>query len=315
LLCRTKPSKDEEIILGLGGCSASLIELNFNSDVVWRYDDPMLHHDYVRLSNGNTVVLLFRPLPEDAIVSVKGGYITEEDPSQMLGDIIREVSPAGTTLREWDISEALVTDEDIICPLEHRREWTHANSLNLTPSGDFLVSFRNTSTVGIIDRESSAYVWKWGPGHISHQHHATFLDNGNVLLFDNGSHSKGVERSRVIEVDPKSNQIKWEFTETPPVFFYSSHIGGAERQPNGNTLVCEGAFGRIFEITSDGEVVWEFVNPFHYPDERTGELTNMAFRAHKYGLESPVLRGMELDYNQYGDINAWYGASNKKFGL
>ena len=44
--------------------------------------------------------------------------------------------------------------------------------------------------------------------------------------------------------------------------FYSSHISGAQRLPNGNTLICEGRTGRIFEITAQGEVVWEYVNPY-----------------------------------------------------
>ena len=306
LLCRTKPSTDVELVQNLGGSSAALLEINWDSEVIWRYDDPMLHHDFVRLSNGNTLALLFAPLDEKTTKKIQGGYVSEEDPATILGDLIREISPDGDTVSEWNISEILSYEEDVICPLEHRREWTHANCINLTPDGDFLVSFRNTSTIGIIGKESGQFLWKWGPGEVWHQHHPTFLDNGNILLFDNGSHSKGADRSRVIEVDPKNGEVKWEYTETPPMAFYSFHISSAERLANGNTLICEGAFGRIFEVTEKGDVVWEYVNPFQTPDLRTGAPSNMVFRAHKYGPHDPAILGRDLNPEKYANLNKMY---------
>ena len=61
-----------------------------------------------------------------------------------------------------------------------------------------------------------------GPGNISHQHHPTMLDNGHILLFDNGSHhTRPVPYSRVIEVDSATNQIKWEYKADPPFSFFS----------------------------------------------------------------------------------------------
>ena len=299
-----------ELVQNLGGSSAALLEINWDSEVIWRYDDPMLHHDFVRLSNGNTLALLFDPLDENTTKKVQGGYVSEEDPPTILGDLIREISPDGDTVREWNISESLSYDEDVICPLEHRREWTHANCINLTPDGDFLVSFRNTSTIGIIGKESGRFLWKWGPGEVWHQHHPTFLGNGNILLFDNGSHSKGADRSRVIEVDPKNGEVKWEYTETPPMAFYSFHISSAERLANGNTLICEGAFGRIFEVTEKGDVVWEYVNPFQTPDLRTGAPSNMVFRAHKYGSHDPAILGRDLNPEKYANLNKMYSGAS-----
>lgn len=306
LLCRTRPPKDVEIVKGLGGSSSSILEMDWNSNVVWRYDDPMIHHDFVRMDNGNTLLLLFEPLDPMTANNVQGGYPSDDDPETILGDLIREVDSKGHTIREWKISESLSFEDDVICPLEHRREWSHGNSLNLTPLGDFLVSFRNISTIGIIGRTSGEFLWKWGPGEVWHQHHPTFLDNGRILLFDNGSHSKGADRSRVIEVDPESGQVEWEFTETPPMAFYSFHISSAERLPNGNTLICEGAFGRIFEVTKDCEVIWEYVNPFQCPDMRTGAPTNMVFRSHRYGYEHPSIVDRHLDHEKYRNLNKLY---------
>ena len=307
LLARTKPPEDVDIVKGLGGSSSSLIEMDWDSEIVWEYKDPMLHHDYTRLPNGNTGALLFKELDEDISRQVKGGHPREDDPKTILGDVIREIGTGGETVNEWEIYSELDFDEDVICPLEHRREWTHANSLNLMPNGDFLVSFRNISTVGIISRETGEFVWKWGPGNVFHQHHPTVLENGNILIFDNGSHSQGMDRSRVIEVNPVTNEIEWEYTETPALALYSFHISSAERLDNGNTLICEGAFGRIFEVTKNGRVVWEYINPFYAPDLRSGDPTNMVFRAHRYSPEHPSLEGRDLNPDIYKNINRLYG--------
>ena len=110
--------------------------------------------------------------------------------------------------------------------------------------------------VGIIDRASGAFKWKWGRDTISHQHHATYLETGKILIFDNGAHRRNAPSySRIIEVDPESDEITWEYKGDPLVAFNSFALSSAQRLPNGNTLICEGVHGRIFEITSEGETV------------------------------------------------------------
>jgi hypothetical protein len=54
-------------------------------------------------------------------------------------------------------------------------------------------------------------------------------------------------------------------------------------------LICEGQWGRIFEVTPDKEVVWEYVSPFMGPD-RHGDLSNEIFRAYRYRPDSPQIR-------------------------
>ena len=43
--------------------------------------------------------------------------------------------------------------------------------------------------------------------------------------------------------------------------FSSETCGAVQRLPNGNTLIVETQFGRAFEVTREGETVWEFVSP------------------------------------------------------
>ncbi len=54
----------------------------------------------------------------------------------------------------------------------------------------------------------------------------------------------------------------WTYTATDSISFYSSFISGAHRMKNGNTFINEGAKARFFEVTSDGKIVWEYLNPY-----------------------------------------------------
>ena len=67
------------------------------------------------------------------------------------------------------------------------------------PDGNILTSFRILDTVGIIDKASGDFKWKWGRGELGHQHDPNLLDNGNILIFDNGWHTVPVLSSTRFE--------------------------------------------------------------------------------------------------------------------
>ena len=307
LLLRTHPPQTEGEER-FGGASGAILELDWDSNVVWAFRNSMLHHDFQRLPNGNTLVLLWEPMPDEFRDRVVGGYETDDDPREMLGDLVQEITPDGSTVYEWKSWEHLSDEDDVICFLERRRERTHQNALNVTSDGDLLVSFRQPSTVGIVEKSSGEFKWKWGPGEVNHQHHPTYLDNGRVLMFDNGCHRRGASRSRIVEVDPATNQIAWEYQGAPDISFYSYNISSAERQPNGNTLICEGAPGRIFEVTPEKAIVWEYINPYFgdAPSRGPANSVNGVFRAHRYGPDHPGLQGKALDSARYGTVNQLY---------
>ncbi|MCI0789887.1 MAG: aryl sulfotransferase, partial [Chloroflexi bacterium] len=87
--------------------------------------------------------------------------------------------------------------------------------------------------------------------------------------------------SRVVEIDPSSNQIVWEYADNPAYNFFSPYISGARRLPNGNTLITEGMFGRMFQVTPEGDVVWEYINP-HFHEDAENAVVNRVFRATHY---------------------------------
>ena len=82
-----------------------------------------------------------------------------------------------------------------------------------------------------------------------------------MLLFDNFGGMRA-DASRVLELDPFTQEVVWRYGEREGQGIFSQSNGGAQRLPNGNTLVVESNAGRAIEVTSGGETVWEYVNPF-----------------------------------------------------
>ena len=281
-------------------------ELDWDSRLVWEYHDPSLRR-HNRLPNGNNLLLLQRDrISTELTHRVRGGFSTPSDPERMAGDQVVEVSPDGTEVSVWRSVDHLDPETDMICPLERRDAWGGANDLTASPNGStFLISFRVLDTVALVDRSTGEITWKWGQGIISHQHHPTYLENGNVLLLDNGSHRRGLSYSRVVEVDPSASEIVWQYQGSPMVSFFTHFTGGAQRLPNGNTLITEGQTGRLFEVTLGGEIVWEFVSPFFVPSQ--WGMANAVFRAHRYGPDHPALRDRDLDPSRLSNLNSLYG--------
>lgn len=157
---------------------------------------------------------------------------------------------------------------------------------------------RDTNIIAIISRTTGEFTWKLGPdytrpeyrefGQIIGQHHAHIIPQGlpgegNLLVFDNGGFAGYGEPnpgapigeynalrpySRVLEIDPVTFELKWEYSAKTAgygyhhhYYFYSPFVSSAQRLPNGNTLICEGDSKRIIEVTTDCTTVWEYVMP------------------------------------------------------
>lgn len=129
----------------------------------------------------------------------------------------------------------------------------------LCKKGDLLISARQLDLIGIVDVEKEQLIWTWGPGNLSRQHQPTLLENGNIMIYDNG-----LERgySRIVELEPFTKKIVWQYKANPPEQFYSPTGGGCQRLPNGNTLITEEYKGRVFEITKSGQIIWEYYTPY-----------------------------------------------------
>ena len=303
--------------VGSWGLGAGIIELDWEGNEIWKYVDRYQSHSFWRMDNGNTMICRITKVPDELSPVLKGGLPGSEDRGIIWTDGLREVNQHGEIVWEWDMADHIEPDVHVACPLEHRADFTHMNSVQVLPNGDVLTGFRNISTIIIIDKQTGKIGWQGGPGFVSHQHWPNMLANGNILVFDNGEHRNDGSRlsfSRIIELDPSTMNVEWMYTANPPQSFYSALLGGAERLPNGNTLICEAMKGRIFEVTPDGEIVWQYTNPFYAPHGTHGKVSivgwrysNAVFRASRYAPDYPGLRHKDLSPKKLTWINALYG--------
>ena len=259
-----------------------MLEATPAGEIVWEHHDRDHHHDARRTESGGALYLTVEEVPRDLAAKVKGG-IPETGGGAMWADVIVEVDAAGDRVWEWHAAEHLDAETDVITFNDHRDEWSHGNTVVPLPDGRVMFSFRNISTVGIIDKANKEIVWRLGYETLAQQHDPSMLPNGNILIFDNGSHRREepLPSSRVIEIDPNSNRTVWEYRDRPAYNFFSPYISGARRLGNGNTLITEGMFGRMFQVTPQGEVVWEYINPHFFTDVEN-LVVNRVFRATHY---------------------------------
>ena len=211
-------------------------------------------------------------------------------------------------------------------------DWLHINSATYVgpnrwfDQGDrrfaptnVIISSREASLLAIVGRDGSI-VWRLGPDfsqsselrairQMIGQHHAHVIPKGlpgagNLLVFDNGGSSGygfanpiapdgtgafARATSRVLEINPVTLELVWSYANPR---FFSTNISSAQRLPNGNTLVTAGAGGRVFEVTREGTIVWEYM----YPLFSGANASNAVYRAYRvpYGwipqLTSPTER-------------------------
>jgi len=175
--------------------------------------------------------------------------------------------------------------------------------------GDLLYRWGNPRAYGA-GTEGDRQLWS--------QHNANWISpglpgEGNILVFNNGLGRPGGNASSVVEIAPPVDgngnyellagsafgpaAPRLVYEASPPTDFYASFISSAQRQPNGNTLICDGPKGRFFEVTEAWEKVWEYLNPVGSsgPVPQGGFVArNTTFRAYRYAPDYPGLAGRAL---------------------
>ena len=273
-----------------------VLEASWNGNVLWELRHPDHHHDGRLLSNGNALLLCATELPDNIATQVKGGLPGTEVNGKMLGDYLVEMTPDGEPVWEWRTWDHLdPATHPLVMPSNNRADWTWGNAVHELPDGNILLSMRHLSTIVRINRETGNTDWELGPPALSGAHGVNPLANGNYLIFDNGPYrvDQGTippvnfaPFSRVLEVDPTTSTIVWTYTDPARASFWSPLISNPQRLPNGNTLINEGLFGRLFEVTPDGDTVWEYVNPYFGPANAAAKAqVNSIFRAYRYSAD------------------------------
>lgn len=136
-------------------------------------------------------------------------------------------------------------------------------------AGDLLLSLRNSNTLIVTDKDAKQVKWfKVGP--FIRQHDPDWEADGTITVFDNhsdesldGSRGGG---SRIVKIDPKTDQAVTLYGGRPEQPMYSPERGTHQTQADGDILITEAQSGRSFEVTPAGKVVWEYIN--RYDDKR-----------------------------------------------
>ena len=275
-----------------GGKGGLIREFDWEGNIVWEHRDDAQHHDFRRLANGNTLYIGWEEMPPDAAKRVVGAEAgTEAEGGTIWGDYLREVDSAGKTIWEWHTYSDLEIELHPLHIMSTRKEFAHCNSCAELPDGNLLLSFRKNSTLMIVDKETKKVKWYKRNDEWGQQHDAEMLSNGNILFFANGINvPRGIYHSRVIELNPKSGEEVWIYQGSPSWSFFSPNISGCQRLHSGNTLICEGLNGRIFEVTPDGQIVWDYISPWFGNRHPTGR-SNAVFRAYRYDTSSSEIAG------------------------
>ncbi|MFF9424832.1 aryl-sulfate sulfotransferase [Streptomyces sp. NPDC014746] len=259
--------------------------------VLREHRDPLQHHDAHHLDDGRILYTALEALAGDEAAAVRGGVPGSEAADGLVwADTIKEVGPDGELLWSWRAAEHLDRDAFPLHEAYAREHWPLINSVTPLRDGNILASLRSVSAVVVISRDTGEILWRSRPGTVSQQHAPTELDDGRLLVFDNGVFRPGndVPYSRVIEIDRTDGEIVWEYHDPAREFFFAPFMGSAQRLPNGNTLVTDSPSGRLFEVTKDGYLCWEYVVPYFagYGESEVRGLfpsePNAVFRAYRY---------------------------------
>jgi hypothetical protein len=267
-----------------------VLKLDWQSDLVWK-QEMYVHHDIAELADGSFYVIgvevwnrrgLAVRFPTIVHLTSEGEEIdawsahTNLDHMKQTFDrrsFLDTILDTMLAHESWLTVYNKIAERDEVVESDLpgvQYDHFHMNTITVLPDtplgrtdarfreGNLLTCLRNVNQIAVQDRDTKQVLWTWGEGVLEWPHHPTMVPSGNILIFDNGIRRR---YSNVIELNPVSGEIEWEYTGDPPESFFSKLKGSAQRLPNGNTFICEGDRGRVFEITPEGEIVWEWRNP------------------------------------------------------
>ena len=244
----------------------------------------------------------------------------------------------GTDVLAWVSINAIdynpELDQIMLSPRHYSELWIIDHSVSTEEA-----STRKGGNAG----KGGALLYRWGnPRAYRHgtvadqrlfrQHHTQWIapglpGAGNILVFNNGyelGRGNPPFYSSIEEIVPPVDgygyrrapdapyppaEPVWRYTAQTPTDFYSRVISGVQRLPNGNTLICEGMSGNVFQVTPDGKLVWQYVYPIDVDTPlKQGEepsirfqlsrgdtiFNNSLYRAYWYASDHPGLRKYDL---------------------
>ncbi|HEX4996823.1 MAG TPA: aryl-sulfate sulfotransferase [Terriglobia bacterium] len=317
----------------VAGGGGRIQEYDWDGNLIWDYtlatESIIPHHDFVRLPNGNVILVV-----QEKKTAAEAAAAGRAQGIELHPDALLEIKPTGKTtgevVWEWHLWDHLIQDRDAskanygevaahpelmdfnfgVGAGRGNADWAHQNAVAYNAELDqLMLSMRSFSEVFIVDHSTTTkeaaghtggrsgkggdILYRWGNPQTYRrgaaedqrsfgQHNVQWIARGlpgagHLLLFNNGDTRPGQKYSTVDEVVLPGNakgeytlepgkkygpdQPVWTYMAPNPTDFYSSYISGTQRLPNGNTLICAGAIGMVFEVTPDKQVVWQYNFP------------------------------------------------------
>ena len=231
--------------------AGAALEVDWSGKVVWEIRHPDHHHDARKLRNGNVMLLCLRPMPTALQARVKGGLAGSEIDGTIYADYLVEMTTAGDVVWEWRSWEHLDFETEIITLQDDREEWTHGNTVAELPDGNWwsasATSRRSSSSIAApapSSGSSAARPWPSSTIPARYPTESPHLRQRPPPPRSSGAILPG-DRGR-----PRTSAIVWESTISRYSTSSARTSRAPRRLPNGNTLICEGCDGRIFEVTT-----------------------------------------------------------------
>ncbi|MCY7410763.1 MAG: aryl-sulfate sulfotransferase [Chitinophagales bacterium] len=257
------------------------------------YETKANPHDVSVYPDGHVILLVTEK--QDVDLSAYGGSAA----CNVEGVIVQELDADRNVVFEWNSFDHFqITDAESHISLTNSfLDWVHANTASRDVDGNILLSCRNFCEVTKIDFNTGEIIWRLGgeknqftfvndstQNNFNYQHDARRIENGNLLMYNNGKFQSPQRSSakeyRLDEVN-KIATLVWYY-EHPDVagqHVYGPATGSAQRLPNGNTMICWGTVSgnvdrpSMTEVDSLKNITWEM---------KFDAYGDKCYRVHKY---------------------------------
>lgn len=255
----------------------AIVRMDRDSRPLWIYHGHV-HHDFDIAPDGRVFALGMgvRAKPPKELHGLVGPLLDER---------LLILSPTGELEHDISIIEAFANSPynklvlRTAAGLRYRKgDYLHSNNVDIVDAataerfpfvkeGQVLLSLRELSALAVIDVERRTIVWARRDEWVQ-QHDPDFLENGNLLIFDNQGDYRHGGTTRVIEYEPRTGAIVWQYPTEGAMKLNAEIRGDQQRLPNGNTLINDFGEGRLLEVTRGGDIVWELVSDFTLPGSK-----------------------------------------------
>lgn len=259
----------------------AMLRVNACGDVVWRLAERA-HHSVDMDSKGNfwvpgvithTEVSPKYPAYEPNFEEFTALYVSSD------GQVLKNISLNDLLIANGKQGLLNLASLDEFTPIVSG-DTIHLNDLEVFPDtmpegifkhGDVLVTLRNINTIFVFDPETLKIRYI-NTGVVQRPHDADFIDGDTISIYDNnnfqtewfdnisGVRGAGDQASKIVTLSAKTGSIIETFDVGEAGPFFTDLMGNHQRLDNGNLLVAESRAGRLFEVTSDGQLVWEYFN-------------------------------------------------------